>query len=56
MTHPHTETHSSRHLQTALDHASRLSAPGTPRPLTPSWSAQAAHVGDMSVLLLALRR
>jgi predicted alpha/beta hydrolase family esterase len=55
MTHPQNQTHSGRHLQDALDHATRLSQPGPSRPVTPSWSAQADHVGDMSVLLLALR-
>jgi hypothetical protein len=45
------------HLRRALEHATRLSEP---RPvdaaLTPDWFAQAAHVGDISVLALALRR
>jgi hypothetical protein len=54
MTHPESKNHhSGRHLKAALEQASRLSEPGTDR--TASWAAQAAHVGDMSVLLLALR-
>jgi hypothetical protein len=55
MTNPQNETHYGRHLQSALDHARRLSEPGAAHPDTSSWSVQAAHVGDMSVLLLALR-
>ena len=55
MTHIQNETHAGRHLKDALAHARRLSEPGVAQPVTPSWSAQAAHVGDMSVLLLALR-
>jgi hypothetical protein len=55
MTHPQNNTHTGRHLQTAIEHAGRLAGPGVTQPVTPAWSAQAAHVGDMSVLLLALR-
>ena len=44
----------SAHLKAAIDHAARL-ANSRPATITPGWSAQAAHVGDMSVLLLALR-
>jgi hypothetical protein len=44
------------HLRRALEHANRLCEP---RPadadLTPDWYAQASHVGDISVLALALR-
>ena len=55
MTHIENDTHSGRHLKNALDHATRLAEAGSGRPVTSAWSAQAAHVGDMSVLLLALR-
>ena len=54
MTHPESKNHhSGRHLKVALEHASRLAEPGAER--MPNWTAQAAQVGDMSVLLLALR-
>lgn len=43
-------------LQTALDHASRLTGPGQAPATTPNWVAQAHHVGDLSILALALRR
>jgi hypothetical protein len=55
MTHPQNDTHAGRHLKTALEHAGRLAEPGAAQPFTPAWSAQAAQVGDLSVLLLALR-
>jgi hypothetical protein len=57
MTHPQNEKHHpGRHLKEALAHADRLSRAGAAQRFTPSWSAQAAQVGDMSVLLLALCR
>jgi hypothetical protein len=56
MTHPQKDSNESgRQLQSALDHASRLAEPGRRRTYTEAWSAQAAQVGDLSVLLLALR-
>jgi hypothetical protein len=55
MNHTHNESHSGRQLKSALEHASRLCEPGAAHPDTPRWMAQAAQVGDMSVLLLALR-
>ena len=42
-------------LQAALDHARRLSVPGQTPAVTAHWAAQAHHVGDLSVLALALR-
>jgi hypothetical protein len=44
------------HLRRALEHAHRLSEP-CPADVarTPDWYAQASHVGDISVLALALR-
>jgi hypothetical protein len=51
MTHTQTPNQS---LQTAVDHARRLAESG-PAPMTPTWLAQAQHVGDLSVLALALR-
>jgi hypothetical protein len=47
---------SSQSLQTTIDHARRLTAGGQTTTVTPSWAAQAHHVGDLSVLALALRR
>jgi hypothetical protein len=44
-----------RNLKSALEHADRLAQLDASRPIDPNWSAQAAHVGDLSVLLLALR-
>ncbi len=43
-------------LHTALEHAQRLSdsRPDGAR-YTAAWSAQAAHVGDLAVLALAMR-
>lgn len=43
-------------LHTALEHAQRLSdlRPDGAR-YSPAWSAQAAHVGDLAVLALAMR-
>jgi hypothetical protein len=55
MTHPHKDTQAHRHLQDALEDARRLSEPGLGQTFTPHWSAKAAQVGDLSVLLLALR-
>jgi hypothetical protein len=56
MTHPqNSNAQPARHLQTALEHASRLSDPRSGKSFTPGWSAEAAHVGDLSVLVLALR-
>jgi hypothetical protein len=49
----HQDTHTA-HLKAAIEHAGRL-ADSRPATITPGWAAQAAHVGDMSVLLLALR-
>ena len=44
----------SAHLRTALEHAQRLT---DPRPegdrYSTAWSAQATHVGDLTVLALA---
>ncbi len=42
-------------LQTTLDHARKLAASGQATTITPSWAVQAHHVGDLSVLALALR-
>jgi hypothetical protein len=42
-------------LQTAVDHARKLTEPGQAQTATPAWVAQAHHVGDLSVLALALR-
>jgi hypothetical protein len=56
MTHPQNDKHHARqHLEAAIDHAGRLAQPGAKPAYTTDWSAKAAHVGDMSVLLLALR-
>jgi hypothetical protein len=56
MTPPRPDSHST-HLRTALEHAQRLT---DPRPegstYSESWSAQAAHVGDITVLALAALR
>jgi hypothetical protein len=49
----HQDPHATSY-ENAIEHASRLAEP-RPTTFTPEWSAQAAHVGDMSVLLLALR-
>jgi hypothetical protein len=42
-------------LQTALDHAHTLAGSRQTQNTTPHWVAQAGHVGDLSVLALALR-
>jgi hypothetical protein len=42
-------------LQTAIDHARRLTGPDQPAVTSPNWVAQAHHVGDLSILALALR-
>jgi hypothetical protein len=55
MTPPRTDSHTAP-LRTALEHAQRLT---DHRPEAPAysteWSAQAAHVGDLTVLMLAMR-
>lgn len=55
MTHPHNDNQAERHLRDALEDARHLSGPGLGQTVTPQWLAKAAHVGDLSVLLLALR-
>ncbi|MGZ4169600.1 MAG: hypothetical protein ACXVR1_15190 [Solirubrobacteraceae bacterium] len=52
MTHQKTPTPA---LQTAVDHARKLTETGQSQPTTAAWNAQAHHVGDLSVLALALR-
>lgn len=47
--------HSPQPLQTTIDHARRLTAAGQTTPVAANWAAQAHHVGDLSVLALALR-
>ncbi len=42
-------------LQTTIDHARALAAGSPTQITTPQWVAQAHHVGDLSVLALALR-
>jgi hypothetical protein len=42
-------------LQTAVDHARKLTESGPVPTGSPAWMAQAQHVGDLSVLALALR-
>jgi hypothetical protein len=42
-------------LQTALDHAHTLAGSRQTQTTNPHWVAQAGHVGDLSVLALALR-
>ena len=42
-------------LQAAVDHARRLTESGPTPSASPAWIAQAQHVGDLSVLALALR-
>jgi hypothetical protein len=53
----HDENHERRdpHLSLALDHARVLAEAPRERTYSPGWSAHAAHVGDLSVLALALR-
>jgi hypothetical protein len=46
---------STQSLQATIDHARKLAAGGQTTPVTPNWAAQAHHVGDLSVLALALR-
>lgn len=46
---------SDQHLRTALDHAHELSQPRPAPGYTAAWSARAAHVGDLTVLALAMR-
>jgi hypothetical protein len=56
MTHPKTDRHRGEtHLSEALAHARNLVEPRPAPGYTADWSARAAHVGDLSVLLLALR-
>ena len=43
-----------RHLEQALDHAHRLTQPRPQPGYSHAWSEQAAHVGDLTVLALAL--
>lgn len=43
------------HLRSALDHARRLTETRPDAAATSAWSAQAAHVGDLTVLALAMR-
>jgi hypothetical protein len=50
----HTKNDNS-HLQNALEQASKLSAPTPAQGVTAAWTAHATHVGDLSVLALALR-
>jgi hypothetical protein len=46
-----------QHLRTALEHARRLTDPRLEgSAYTEAWSAQAAHVGDLTVLALAALR
>lgn len=56
MTLPRPDSHSNQ-LRAALEHAKRLT---DPRPegsrYSAAWSAQATHVGDISVLALAALR
>jgi len=42
-------------LQSAVNHARRLTEHGRTQHTTAAWMAQAHHVGDLSVLALALR-
>lgn len=46
---------SNQPFENAIDHARRLTAPGQVPSVTAAWAAQAQHVGDLSVLALALR-
>jgi len=46
---------SDQHLRNALDHAHRLSQPRPAAGYTAAWSAHADHVGDLTVLALAMR-
>lgn len=41
--------------KSTVDHARRLTEAGQSKATTPAWVAQAHHVGDLSVLALALR-
>jgi hypothetical protein len=46
-----------RQLQSAIDHAQRLSEPRLQAQYTPAWWAEATHVGDLTALAaLALAR
>ena len=42
-------------LEAAIDHARTLAGGSPTQATTPQWVAQAHHVGDLSVLALALR-
>jgi hypothetical protein len=44
-----------RHYRVAIEDAKRLCQPRPAGGYSPGWSVQAAHVGDLSVLALALR-
>lgn len=56
MTLPRHDSHSNQ-LRTALEHAQRLVDPRPEgSPYSATWSAQATHVGDISVLALAALR
>ncbi|MGA2013556.1 MAG: hypothetical protein ABSH51_23900 [Solirubrobacteraceae bacterium] len=50
----HTEQLAGHHLRLAIEDAGRL-VDARPTHYTAAWSAKAAQVGDLSVLLLALR-
>jgi hypothetical protein len=54
MSNPQHQDQHSTSLKNAIEHAGRLAEP-RPTTFTPQWSAQAAHVGDMSVRLRARR-
>jgi hypothetical protein len=43
-------------LQSAVDQAQKLTESGPALSGTPAWVAKAHHVGDLSILALALRR
>jgi hypothetical protein len=52
---PRTDSHSTP-LRAALDHAQRLTDHrAEASAYSTEWSAQAAHVGDLTVLMLAMR-
>jgi hypothetical protein len=56
MSSPRPDSHSDQ-LRTALEHARRLTSPRPEgSPYSAAWSAQATHVGDLSVLALAALR
>lgn len=51
----HTQQIPNPSLQAAVDHARKLTESGSTPTVSPAWIAQAQHVGDLSVLALALR-